>query len=163
MIQGPAVARFAEGFPREWLQLRNVGKFPPDKKLYPDYDERTERAMVSETTAFFRQVLVENLSLREFLTSDWTMLNASLARHYGIPGILDSPMQKVVLKPESHRGGLLTQAAILSLTSDGTRHRPVHRGKWVLESIFGKTPPPPPPNAGNIPTTPATSPRPRCA
>jgi len=59
---------------------------------------------------------------------------------------VDAPMRRVSLPPGSQRGGILTHASVLSLTSDGTRQRPVHRGKWVLESIFGKTPPPPPPN-----------------
>ena len=67
--------------------------------------------------------------------------------------------QRVSLSAESRRGGLLTQAAILSLTSDGTRHRPVHRGKWVSESIFGKTPPPPPANVDPIEPNPVDSPK----
>ena len=68
-------------------------------------------------------------------------------------------MQRVPLKLEDHRGGLLTQASILGLTSDGTRHRPVHRGKWVLESIYGNPPPPPPPNVGTIKPTPPSEPK----
>src|SRR5204863_383345 len=87
-----------------------------------------------------------NLSLREFLDSDWAMLNQRLATHYGIPKVTGEALHRVALKPEDHRGGLLTQGAILSLTSDGTRHRPVHRGVWVLETIIGKPPPPPPAN-----------------
>ncbi len=159
MLRDPKAARFAEAFPRQWLQLRMVGMFPPDKKLYPDYDEYLQKSMIGETTAFFREVLDKNLSLREFLDSDWTMLNARLADHYGIAGVTDDRFQRVSLKPGDHRGGLLTQAAILSLTSDGTRQRPVHRGKWVMESILGKSPPPPPANVKPIEPTPATQPK----
>jgi hypothetical protein len=159
MLHDPRAVRFTEAFPREWLQLRMVGMFPPDKKLYPDYDAYLERSMKEETTAYFREVLEKNLSLREFLDSDWTMLNARLASHYGMPGIEADRFERVSLKPEDHRGGLLTQASILSLTSDGTRHRPVHRGKWVLESIIGKPPPPPPANVPAIEPTPATQPK----
>ena len=137
---------FADGFPRQWLQLRRVGMFPPDRKLYPNYDDYLEKSMVDETTAFFREVLTRNLSIGQFLDSDWTMLNRRLAEHYGIEGVEGEAFQRVALKPEYHRGGLLTQASILSLTSDGTRHRPVHRGKWILESMLGKAPPPPPAN-----------------
>ena len=54
---------------------------------------------------------------------------------------------------------MLTQASILSLTSDGTRHRPVHRGKWVLESIYANPPPPPPPNVTAIKPTPPNQPK----
>jgi hypothetical protein len=65
----------------------------------------------------------------------------------------------VSLKPEDHRGGLLTMGAVLGLTSDGTRHRPVHRGVWVSEAIFGKTPPPPPANVSAIEPSPPESPK----
>jgi hypothetical protein len=87
------------------------------------------------------------------------MLNARLAEHYAIPNVTEDRFQRVALQPEDHRGGILTQAAILSLTSDGSRHRPVHRGKWILESIIGKPPPPPPANVKPIETTPATQPK----
>ncbi|MEN9574156.1 MAG: hypothetical protein RL514_2011 [Verrucomicrobiota bacterium] len=159
MLRDPKAARFAEAFPRDWLQLRSVGMFPPDKKLYPDYDAYLEKSMVGETTAFFREVLDKNLSLREFLDSNWTMVNARLAGHYGMSEVNSDQFQRVSLRPEDHRGGLLTHAAILSLTSDGTRHRPVHRGKWVSEAILGKSPPPPPANVPAIEPTPATQPK----
>jgi hypothetical protein len=138
------------------LQLRNVGKFPPDKLLYPDYDGYLEKCLVTEPKRIFREVLTNNLSIREFLHSDWTMLNGRLARHYGIPGIDGSEFRRVVLPPDAHRGGLLTTAAALSLTSDGQRHRPVHRGKWLMETVYGKSPPPPPPNVDPIEPTPPT-------
>jgi len=159
MLHDPRIERFAKTFPRDWLQLRMVGMFPPDKKLYPDYDSYLEKSMVAETQAYFREVLDKNLSLKEFLDSDWTMLNPRLAYHYQIPNVTEDKFQRIALRPEDHRGGLLTQAAILSLTSDGTRHRPVHRGKWVLESIIGKPPPPPPANVPPIEPTPATQPK----
>jgi mono/diheme cytochrome c family protein len=146
MLADPKAAEFAEGFPRQWLQLRRVGMFAPDKVLYPEYDEYLENSMIAETVGFFGEVLKRNASLREFLDSDWTLLNERLAVHYDIDSVHGEKMQRVSLKPDNHRGGLLTQAAILGLTSDGTRHRPVHRGVWVLESIIGKPPPPPPAN-----------------
>ncbi len=161
MLADPRAARFTESFSTQWLNLRKVGMFPPDKKLYPDYDKSLEKSMIGETTAFFRQVLDDGLTLREFLKSDWTMLNGRLAQFYGIPGpsVAGGEFQRVALPADSRRGGLLTQAAVLSLTSDGTRQRPVHRGKWVLESIFGKSPPPPPANVEPIEPSPATAPK----
>jgi len=159
MMQDPKVLAFADSFPRQWLQLRRVGMFEPDKRIYPEYDEYLEKSMVGETTSFFREVLEHNLTLREFLDSNWTMLNQRLATHYGIAGVEGERMQRTPLKLEDHRGGLLTQASILGLTSDGTRHRPVHRGKWVLESIYGNPPPPPPPNVGAIKPTPPSEPK----
>jgi hypothetical protein len=159
MLAHPKAARFSEQFPRDWLQLQMVGMFPPDKKLYPDYDAHLEQSMIGETTAYFREVLEQNLSLREFLTSNWTMVNPRLALHYQLPLPAQDRFERIALLPEHHRGGLLTQASILSLTSDGTRHRPVHRGKWVLESIVGKSPPPPPANVKPIEPTPAMQPK----
>ncbi len=146
MLADPKASEFADTFPRQWLQLRKVGMFPPDKVLYPEYDESLENSMIAETVGFFGDVLKRNASLREFLDSDWTLLNERLAAHYGIHGVKGEAMRRVELQPEDHRGGLLTHAAILGLTSDGTRHRPVHRGVWVLESIIGKPTPPPPAN-----------------
>lgn len=159
MLADPRSQSFSEHFPYEWLQLNMVGKFPPDKKLYPTYDAWLEKCMLNETTSFFREVLNNNLSLKEFLHSDWTMLNSKLADFYQIPGVDSNNFQRVALQPEHHRGGILTQASVLGLTSDGTRHRPVHRGKWVLESILGKSPPPPPANVPAIEPTPATQPK----
>ncbi len=146
MVADPKAADFAETFPHQWLQLRRVGMFAPDKVLYPEYDEYLEKSMIAETVGFFGDVLKRNASIREFLDSDWTLLNERLARHYGIDGVKGANVHRVALKPDDHRGGILTHGSILSLTSDGTRHRPVHRGVWMLESIVGKAAPPPPAN-----------------
>jgi hypothetical protein len=87
------------------------------------------------------------------------MLNARLAMHYQMPPPAASSFQRVTLRPEDHRGGLLTHASVLMLTSDGTRHRPVHRGVWVSEAVFAKTPPPPPPNVDPLEPTPSNKPK----
>jgi hypothetical protein len=159
MLADARSERFTQSFSSQWLHLRKVGMFPPDKKIYPNYDEHLEKSMVGETQAFFKEVLDRGLTLREFLDSDWTMVNPRLARFYDIPSIAKDEFQRVSLKPEQHRGGLLTHASVLSLTSDGTRHRPVHRGAWLSESIFGKTPPPPPANVEPIEPNPVDSPK----
>ena len=159
MMADPKIHRLTQSFPRQWLQLHRVGAFAPDASLYPDYDKWLEQSMVLESTSYFNEVFSKNLSLREFLSSDWTMLNQRLAMHYGLPLPAATGIQRVVLKPEDHRGGLLTQASVLSLTSDGTRHRPVHRGVWVSEAVFGRTPPPPPPNVEPLAPTPSNQPK----
>ena len=152
-------ARFAESFPKQWLQLHRVGQFPPDTELYPDYDKWLEECLVLESTGYFGEMFAKNLPLRDFLASNWTMLNPRLALHYGLPSPEGTELRRVALNPETHRGGLLTQASVLSLTSDGTRHRPVHRGVWVSEAIFGRTPPPPPPNVEPLEPTPIDKPK----
>ncbi len=146
MIADPKFHRFLDSFPKQWLQLHRVGMFQPDPDLYPDYDPWLEESMVQETTAYVAEMFLENRPLREIVDSNWTMLNSRLAIHYGLPYPDRRTLSQVALSPESHRGGILTQAAILSLTSDGTRHRPVHRGAWLSEAILAYTPPPPPPN-----------------
>ncbi|MCA9122418.1 MAG: DUF1592 domain-containing protein [Planctomycetales bacterium] len=159
MLADPKSERFADSFSRQWLRLAKVGMFRPDEKLYPQYDDHLEDSMIGETTAFFRQVLTNGLTLREFLDSDWTMVNPRLAMFYGIPDVTGDNFRRVSLTPAQHRGGLLTQASILSLTSDGTRHRPVHRGVWLSEAIFGKSPPPPPANVDAIEPNPVDAPK----
>ena len=159
MLDDPRSDRFIRSFPTQWLRLRKVGMFEPDKNIYPNYDSHLEQSMIEEPLAFFGEVLKKGLTLREFIDSDWTMVNPRLAGFYGLPEVPVDEFQRVSLKPEHHRGGLLTHAAILSLTSDGTRHRPVHSGVWLSESIFGKTPPPPPANVDPIEPNPLDAPK----
>ncbi len=84
MLTDKRIDRFTDSFPQQWLQLHRVGQFSPDTELYPDYDKWLERSMVLETTGFFREMFSENRSIREFLSSDWTVMNSRLAMHYGI-------------------------------------------------------------------------------
>src|SRR6056297_584342 len=159
MLADPKIDRFNEDFPRQWLQLHRLGMFPPDAKLYPDYDVWLEASMREEVVQFFHEVFDNNLSIDSFIDSEWTMANPRLCEFYGLPSPKTSGFQRVSLRPDDHRGGLLTSGAILGLTSDGTRHRPVHRGVWVSEAIFGKTPPPPPANVDPIEPNPPDSPK----
>ena len=148
--------RFINDFVRQWLQLHRLGMFPPDKKLYPNYDAWLETSLRAEPVEFFRELFSKNLPVDSFIDSDWTMANARLCEFYGLPQPSTGGFQRVALKPEDHRGGLLTMGAVLGLTSDGTRHRPVHRGVWLSEAIFNKTPPPPPANVDPIEPIPPT-------
>ncbi len=159
MLTDSRSSRFIEDFARQWLQLHRVGMFPPDKKLYPAYDAWLETSMRSEPVEFFREMFVNNLSIDSFIESDWTMANGRLCDFYGLPEPKASSFQRVLLKPEDHRGGLLTMGAVLGLTSDGTRHRPVHRGVWLSQVVLGKTPPPPPANVPAIEPNPPKSPK----
>ncbi len=154
MLSDSKAQRLVNDFARQWLQLHRVGMFPPDKKLYPMYDAWLETSLRAEPVEFFRELFAKNLPIDAFIDSDWTMANARLCDFYGLPEPKSDGFQRVALKPEDHRGGLLTMGAVLGLTSDGTRHRPVHRGVWVSEAIFGKTPPPPPANVDPIEPTP---------
>lgn len=144
MLKDLKARAFTENFTGQWLSLRNLKATIPDKKIYPDFDDLLEVSMPRETHLFFEEVLKGDRSVLEFIHSDWTMLNERLAEHYGIPDIHGDKFQKVQLPPGSHRGGVLTQAAVLKVTANGTNTSPVTRGAWVLDHILG-TPPPPPP------------------
>jgi hypothetical protein len=150
MLADDRINRFIDDFSRQWLQLHRVGMFPPDRKLYPGYDDWLETSMREEPVEYFRELLAENLPIDALLDSDWTMANARLCDFYGLPEPKHDGFQRVPLRPENHRGGLLTMGAVLGLTSDGTRHRPVHRGVWLSEAIFNRTPPAPPANVDPI-------------
>ena len=159
MLADPKIERFLTSFLQQWLQLHRVGMFQPDPNLYPEYDPWLEESMVLETTAYFAEMFKKNLPLREAVESNWTMLNSRLAIHYGLPTRKQAQLARVQLPSTSQRGGILTHASILSLTSDGTRHRPVHRGAWLSEAILARTPPPPPPNVD--PLEPVTADQPK--
>jgi mono/diheme cytochrome c family protein len=150
MLGDDKASRFVDDFARQWLQLHRVGMFPPDQSLYPSYDAWLEESMRLEPVEFFREMFLKNLPLEGFIDSDWTIANARLCNFYGLPEPETDGFQRVSLTPEARRGGLLTMGAVLGLTSDGTRHRPVHRGVWLSETIFNKTPPPPPANVDPI-------------
>ena len=159
MLEDSRAGALVDHFAAQWLQLHRVGAFPPDPELYPEYDRWLEQSMVEESKRFFGEVLKNNMGISEFLDSKWTVLNPRLALHYGVKSPQSGGFHRVELDAASHRGGLLTQASFLSLTSDGTRHRPVHRGVFLSETIFGRTPPPPPPNVEPLEPTPADSPK----
>jgi hypothetical protein len=159
MLDDSRINRFISDFSRQWLQLHRVGMFPPDKKLYPNYDAWLETSMRSEPIEFFREMFLNDMPIDYFIDADWTMANARLCDFYGFPEPKSGGFRRVTLKPEDHRGGLLTMGAVLGLTSDGTRHRPVHRGVWVSETMFNKTPPPPPANVRAIEPNPPESPK----
>jgi mono/diheme cytochrome c family protein len=142
--------RFTEDFVGQWLDLRQIDSTIPDKTLYPEFDEALKVASVKETELFFEQVLKNDLSLINFVDSDFSMLNERLARHYRIPGVTGQEFRKVTLPPGSGRGGVLTQASVLKVTANGTTTSPVVRGAWVLKNILGQPAPPPPPNVPAI-------------
>jgi hypothetical protein len=105
--------------------------------------------MIRETELFFEEVLKHDLSLANFVASDFSMLNGRLAKHYGISGVEGWEFHKTPLPAESHRGGVLTMASVLKVTANGTTTSPVLRGAWVLDRILG-TPPSPPPDDGPV-------------
>ena len=149
MLADPKAKALTDNFAAQWLNLRMIPAIDPDKKTYPKFDTSLKTAMVRETELFFEHILKEDRSVLEFLDSNWTILNNELADHYGIKGVVGSDFRKVKLT-DMNRGGVLTHASVLTLTSNPTRTSPVKRGKWILENILGTPPPPPPPNVPEL-------------
>jgi len=143
MLADPKAQSLVENFAGQWLQLRNLKIATPDKQQYPAFDEPLRRAMQRETELFFTAIMTEDRSVLDFLDADYTFVNERLARHYGIADVKGKEFRRVKLEGDQ-RGGVLSQASVLTVTSNPTRTSPVKRGKWVLENLLG-TPPPPPP------------------
>ncbi len=150
LLNDPKSGQFTENFVGQWLRLREIDATEPSHLLYPEFDHMLKVSMILEAELFFNELLKQNLSLSHFVASDFSMLNARLAKHYGIPGPDGFTFQKVTLPPGSHRGGLLTMASVLKVTANGTTTSPVLRGKWVLDQILGTPPAPPPPDIPTI-------------
>ena len=138
-------------FAGQWLYLRNLEAVIPDMRLFPDFDDNLRQAMRQETELFFESMLREDRSVLDLIKADYTFLNERLAKHYGIPHVYGSQFRRVALDEESHRGGLLRHASILTVTSYATRTSPVIRGHWVLKNLVGMPPPPPPDNVPALP------------
>lgn len=139
-----------DGFAAQWLRTGEYRNFTPDPRLYQNYDAKLGAAMVEETLRFFAEVLHRDLSVVNFLDSDWTIVNDRLAKFYGLEGVKGEQYRRVSLPRELHRGGLLGHAGVMLRGSDGTRTKPVTRGVYVREVLFNDPPDPPPPNVGEI-------------
>ncbi len=150
LLNDPKSKTFTTNFVGQWLDLRDIDFTSPDMNLYPEFDEWLKLSMVEETHRFFQEILDRDLSLMNFVDSDFTFLNERLAKHYGIPNVRGQAFQKVSLPANSLRGGVLTQASVLKVTANGTNTSPVLRGVWVMENIMGRAVPPPPDNVSAV-------------
>jgi mono/diheme cytochrome c family protein len=150
MLADPKAQALTKNFAGQWLYLRKLDYQRPDRRIFPDFDERLRSSMKTETEMFFTGIVQENRSIIDFLDANYTYLNQRLAEHYGIPGVYGTSFRKVQMDPAVHRGGLLGQGSILTVTSYNNRTSVVLRGKWVLENILAAPPPAPPPNIPSL-------------
>lgn len=149
MLKDPRSKALVENFASQWLELRSLDVRTPDASTFPAYDAKLKLAMRRETELFVWTVLREDRSIIDLLSADFTFVNEPLAKLYGIPGIEGEGFQRVATG-NLHRGGLLTQASFLTVTSNPNRTSPVKRGKFILDNILGMPPPPPPPNVPEL-------------
>jgi len=150
LMAGPKFTRFLTDFCDSWLNLREIDFTAPDRKLFPEYDAFLHDSIRKETKAFLKELIVSNLPVSNVVKSDFAMLNSRLADHYGTDSVDGVEIRKVSLPADSVRGGFLSQASVLKVTANGTNTSPVVRGVWVMERIFGETPPPPPPGIPGV-------------
>src|SRR5437016_6745607 len=149
MLKHERARDFAERFIDQWLNTRELGRdIKPDEKLFPIYyDAEIQSAIRYEPILFFQEILAQNLSLLNLLDANFTILTNKMSNFYGLSlkGLTQQP-KHADLPPGSHRGGILSMAAVLAVSSYPQRTSPVLRGKWILETILGTPAPPPPPN-----------------
>ena len=165
MLADARSAALVDSFAMQWLQLQRIDFISPDGRLFPTFNAALRQAMVEETRQFVSSVIEEDSSLVTLIDADYTFVNRDLARLYGISDTAGNPVgqppvakgrpipaKEFVRVPvrDPNRGGLLTQAAVLAVTSNPTRTSPVKRGKWVLEQILGEPPPPPPADVAEL-------------
>ena len=149
LINDPKSADFSRNFAAQWLDLAGVRRLAVNPEYF-EFDERTKNLFEEETIRFVHHVLAKNLSITNFLDSDFAILSPALARHYRIPGI-SGGLGVRTIHPRQHRGGLMTQASMLFGNSTGAETHPIKRGVWVLERMLDDPPPPPPPNVPELP------------
>jgi hypothetical protein len=139
MLADPKIERFCEDFTRQWLRTDKVDDVAPDNRLYASVSTLQVNALAREPQAFFREILDENLSMVNFIDSDFTMVNDLTAEFYGFPEVLGRDFQRCQLPADSERGGLVGQAGFLKLTSGSFRTSPILRGVWILKNLYGES------------------------
>lgn len=149
MLRDPRAASLAEQFGGQWLQFRALESMTRNRERYPDFDEYLRQSMRRETQTFVEHVIRDDRSILDFIDARYSYLNERLARHYGIEGVAGPEFRRVDLAG-TPRGGVLTHASVLAVSSYATRTSPVLRGKWVLDNLLNAPPPDPPPDVPNL-------------
>ena len=155
MVKSPKISNMVNSFTFEWLRLDRHNSMDVNVKVFEDFTRFVKEDMLNETYNFVEYVLKNNLSIMNFIDSDFAMLNQNLAEFYGIKGVLGNKFRPVKLAENYHRGGLLSQGSFLSGHSNGVQAHPIKRAVWLKEKILGDHPPAPPPNVPELdPETP---------
>ncbi len=150
LLSDPKSQRFARHFTRQWLGMEELDFLKFDSNAYGNVDPLLVESMKQEPVALFAEMLRHNRPVMDFLHSDYVLVNDRLAGHYGLPEVFGDQMRKVKLSPEMKRGGLLGQAGLLAMNSNGKDSNPLKRGIWLLENLLNDPPPPPPPAVPEI-------------
>ena len=146
LLADPRSRALFDGFGAQWLGLLGLESKTFDTSMFPQLTAEMRSAMVEEARLFFESIVRENRSVVDFVDSDYTFLNGTLAALYGLEKTVTGPEMRKVQLDDANRGGILGMPGILASTSFPNRTSPVKRGVWVLEQVLGEHVPPPPPN-----------------
>ena len=146
LLADPRSRALFDGFGAQWLGLLGLESKTFDTVMFPQLTAEMRSAMVEEARLFFESIVRENRSVVDFVDSDYTFLNGTLAALYGLEKTVTGPEMRKVQLDDANRGGILGMPGILASTSFPNRTSPVKRGVWVLEQVLGEHVPPPPPN-----------------
>jgi hypothetical protein len=159
MLADPRACSLVTSFAMKWLTLADLDSLKPDPTLFAGFNDQLRRDFSKEAEEFISSIFLEDRSVVDLLTANYTFVNDRLARHYGISGITGNQFRPITLQDPS-RFGLLGKASVLMKTSYPDRTSPVLRGAWVLDKLLGTPPSPPPPNAAtNLAQVPGEQPK----
>lgn len=150
MVADKGSWEFVRHFADQWLDLGSLERVAVNPEYYPNFDDRLKVEMRRETEHFFAEILHKDLSALNLIESDFAMLNRPLARHYGIPGPKGLAFERVPLRPEHNRGGLLTHGSILLGNSTGEDSHAIRRAVWLRDRLLNDPPAPPPPDVPDL-------------
>jgi hypothetical protein len=146
-LKNGAADPFLQEFPHAWLQLDRINFMAPDPDHFPLYNRKdVSEDMIDEALAFFAHVVDQNLPITEFISADYSFINADLAKVYGVKRVPQDSQLRLHHFKDGRRGGILGMGAFLTLTADSLGTSPIHRAIYVMENLLGIHPNPPPPD-----------------
>lgn len=146
LLQDPRSRALFDGFGAQWLGVADLAGKTFDPVKFPQMTGELRSAMYDEARLFFDSIVRDDRSVVGFIDSDYTFLNGTLAKIYGLENTVTGPAMRRVQLTDANRGGILGMPGILATTSFPHRTSAVKRGVWVLEQVLGERVPPAPPN-----------------
>ena len=150
MLVDPKARRFVRNFAEQWLEADQVDRVAVNPEYYPNFKDDLKKSLRKEPSELFWHILTNQRSAMEFLSSDYVVVDQALAAHYGLKGVIGSEFRPVKVRPEDHRGGLLTMGCFMLANSNGAESHPIMRGKWLLKDLLNEPPPMPPPSVPEL-------------
>ncbi len=152
MLKDDRIRTLAIEFGAQMLHVRGFDNISEkNEKLFPMFTPELRKDIYEETILFFKDLFQQDRPGSRILDADYTYLNGSLAKHYGIPGIEGDAWRRVEGVQKYGRGGVLGLATFLTQESGASRTSPILRGNWVSETLLGERLPRPPKNVPKLP------------